>query len=98
MLTPIGPGVDSLIATMVVKSVRLNHPYFNDISCKKGIVASPPPMENNPVLKNSQHNNKKFAMMNTSLVSYHDKFCYKTLFCRIFRASFNAPDKVNHVA
>ena len=49
-----GPGVDSDTAIMVVKSPLENQPVREPMSCKKGIVASPPPTANRPVLKNSK--------------------------------------------
>ena len=53
ILMPIGPGVLSLTAIIVLNVSRSNQPYLTAISCKKGIVAKPPPTANKPVLKNS---------------------------------------------
>ena len=53
ILTPIGPGVDSDMAIISVSSDVENQEYFLLKSNKKGIVAAPPPMANNPMQKNS---------------------------------------------
>ena len=54
MFTPMGPGVDSETAIMVVSSWLVNQPVVSPMSWRKGMVASPPPTENRPVLKNSK--------------------------------------------
>ena len=53
MLTPIGPGVDSETAIMVVSSWLVNQPVASPMCWRNGMVAMPPPTENRPVLKNS---------------------------------------------
>ena len=53
MFTPMGPGVDSDTAIMVVRSASVNQPVVAPIFCRKGMVAMPPPTANKPVLKNS---------------------------------------------
>ena len=53
MLTPMGPGVDSEMAIMLASSPEVNQPVRLPRSVRKGMVASPPPMENRPTLKNS---------------------------------------------
>ena len=50
---PIGPGVDSLTAIIVRSSSCVKYPKLSPIFAKNGIVASPPPIEKSPVLKNS---------------------------------------------
>ena len=51
---PIGPGVDSETAIMLVSSLIVYQPVFWPISVRKGMVASPPPIAKSPVLKNSK--------------------------------------------
>ena len=53
MLMPTGPGVLSLIATMLARSLAVYQLYFVVRSIRNGRVAMPPPMENRPILKNS---------------------------------------------
>ena len=67
-LTPIGPGVDSETAIMSIRSFGVNHGYRSEICLRKGRVASPPPMANRPVLKNSRNSSKK--IMRVSSGSY----------------------------
>src|SRR5690554_3008354 len=51
---PIGPGVDSDMAIISSRSWDVIQPYFHTISWRNGIVANPPPIENNPILKNTK--------------------------------------------
>lgn len=48
---PIGPGVDSEIAIISNNSWEVIHPYLSTNSCRKGMVANPPPIANSPILK-----------------------------------------------
>ena len=44
---------------MSIRSFGVNHGYRSEICLRKGRVASPPPMANRPVLKNSRNSSKK---------------------------------------
>ena len=51
---PMGPGVDSDTAIMLVSSAEVNQPVRWPMSVRKGMVARPPPTANRPVRKNSK--------------------------------------------
>ena len=55
MLTPIAPGVDCDTAIISIRVFWSNQLYFVASSDRNGIVASPPPTENKPTLKNSKN-------------------------------------------
>ena len=54
MFTPMGPGVASEIAIIVVRSAVENQAVRWERSKRNGTVAMPPPMENMPMSRNSQ--------------------------------------------
>jgi hypothetical protein len=53
MLMPMGPGVDSDTAIMLIRSACVNQLVLSARSLKNGSVAMPPPMANRPMRKNS---------------------------------------------